>query len=171
MSERKKREKKSFFFFLLESGDGNLLLVSIQAHLLIYKTYPTPTHYLAHRRHGRVTMGLLRKFWNFSISLRINWYRWKEIGVAKNHCPKATATALKLRDLKPTALTPTSLTPTTLARTAVTPTDQSPAQHTPTRQALAHQTPTSPTALTPTSTSLTALTLPLYHNEECERNR
>ena len=74
-------------------------------------------------------LGLLLKFWNFSISLRINWYQWKEIDVGKSWT-LPTATVLKLTNLNLTALAPTSLTQTALAPTSLTPTALTPAHQT-----------------------------------------
>ena len=123
----------------------------------IYETYPTHTFYLAHRREGTVTLGLLRKFWNFSISLRINWYQWKEIDVGKSRT-LSTATVLKLTDLNPTALTLTALAQTALAPTSLT------------RTALALTSQT-PTALTPTHQALTCLDPDLPNPDHLEVNR
>ena len=101
----------------------------------IYETYPTHTFYLAHRRQGTVTLGLLRKFWNFSISLRLNWYQWKEIDVGKSRT-LLTATVLKLTDLNLTALTLTALAQTALAPTSLTRTALALNSQTPTHQTL-----------------------------------
>ena len=58
--------------------------------------------YLTHQRQGMVTMGHFQKFWNFSISLWINWYQWKDIDIGKSQT-LLTVTALKLMDLNLTS--------------------------------------------------------------------